>query len=436
MKQIRFSLFFLLFLLAPALLFATGDSLSVLYDFLKEQPQVSRITALDKGEFAEKYSFFVTQPLDQKHPEAGSFSQRIFLMHVGFDRPTLFITEGYWANYALNAYYREELSKLFNMNIIVVEHRYFGQSIPQPLNWDFLTVENSVYDLHRVNTLFRALYPGKWATSGVSKGGQTTMFYRTYFPDDVDFSVPYVAPLNRGIEDGRHEPFIDKAGTAEERKKIREYQLAVWKRKSALMPAFRKFCEEKKYHFRQPVENLFDFCLLEYPFSIWQWGTPMEKIPASNASDSVLFDHLIEACDPAYFSDQSQFLAFDVQAARELGYYGYDTKPFKKYLSIKSSKDYLRSLMLPEGLDSIAFNDALYKKVHQYLLKNDPRMIYIYGEYDPWTASGVTDPEYFKGKKNLQVYVQPGGSHKARIGNMPEDLKDKILRQIQTWLEE
>ena len=33
------------------------------------------------------------------------------------------------------------------------------------------------------------------------------MFYRTYFPDDVDISVPYVAPLNQSLEDGRHEPF-------------------------------------------------------------------------------------------------------------------------------------------------------------------------------------------------------------------------------------
>ena len=32
-----------------------------------------------------------------------------------------------------------------------------------------------------------------------------------------------------------------------------------------------------------------------------------------------------------------------MQAAKELGYYGYDIKPFKKYLTIKSSRDYLHS---------------------------------------------------------------------------------------------
>ena len=34
--------------------------------------------------------------------------------------------------------------------------------------------------------------------TGISKGGQATMFYRSYFPDDVDISVPYVAPQHQG----------------------------------------------------------------------------------------------------------------------------------------------------------------------------------------------------------------------------------------------
>ena len=54
-------------------------------------------------------------------------------------------------------------------------------------------------------------------------------------------------------------------------------------------------------------------------------------------------------------------------------------------------------------------------------------MIFIYGEVDPWSATRVP---IFKGKVNEQVYIQPGGSHRARIGNMPEDMKEKILTQI------
>ena len=60
-------------------------------------------------------------------------------------------------------------------------------------------------------------------------------------------------------------------------------------------------------------------------------------------------------------------------------------------------------------------------------------MIFIYGEIDPWSAAHVP---VFKGKVNEQVYFQPRGSHRARIGNMPEDVKERILTQLNKWLAE
>lgn len=85
-----------------------------------------------------------------------------------------------------------------------------------------------------------------------------------------------------------------------------------------------------------------------------------------------------------------------MQAAKELGYYGYDIKPFKKYLTIKSSRDYLHKVMLPPELSNLKFDKTLYNKVVKFLKENDPEMIYIYGGDDPWTASGVT---WLKNKK-------------------------------------
>ena len=131
-------------------------------------------------------------------------------------RITIMVTEGYGAAYALNPKYQEELSKLLNANLVFVEYRYFLESTPEPKNWDYLTAENSAYDLHNVRNTFKQIYPEKWISTGISKGGQTTMLYRAFFPDDVDFSVPYVGPLCKGVEDGRHEPFLRKVGTKAE----------------------------------------------------------------------------------------------------------------------------------------------------------------------------------------------------------------------------
>ena len=136
-------------------------------------------------------------------------------------------------------------------------------------------------------------------------------------------------------------------------------------------------------------------------------------------------------CEPDYFSEQSPYPSFNVQAAKELGYYGYDIKPFKKYLTIKSSRDYLHKVMLPPELSNLKFDKTLYNKVVKFLKENDPEMIYIYGGDDPWTASGVT---WLKNKKNIKFYVLPGGSHTTRIGSFDTDTQEEIKTQINAWL--
>ncbi len=395
---------------------------------------IESVEQLKSDCYPEKYVVRITQPLDPKHPELGTFTQRVIIGHVGFDRPTVLVTEGYGAAYALNPRYQEELTRLLNANLIFVEYRYFLESTPDPLNWDYLTAENSAYDLHHVNQTFRELYnTGKWISTGISKGGQTTILYRAFFPDDVDFSVPYVAPLNRAVEDGRHESFLRKVGTKAERAKIENFQIEVLKRKMEIVPMLESFCKENNLQFRIPVEEVLDYCVLEYPFALWQWGTSVKTIPPLSTDTETLFKHLVSISGPDYFAKDQPNTSFFVQAARELGYYGYDTKPFEKYLTIKNSDGYLSRIMLPESAGTIEFRPELYQKVYNFLKENDPKMIFIYGEVDPWSATRVPS---FKGKKNEQIYIQPGGSHRARISNMPEDMKEKILTQINKWLAE
>ena len=322
---------------------------------------IIRTQSLETSLFAEKYLLRFKQPLDHSHPEKGSFSQRVIVAHVGYDRPTLMVTEGYGAARSLNPGYYEELSKLFNTNIIAVEHRYFLESTPKPKDWKYLTAWNSARDLHAIREAFRSIYPGKWIATGISKGGQTAMLYRTYFPDDIDITVPYVAPLCRSVEDGRHEPFLRTVAMPDDRQKVED---------------------------------------------------------------------LVAISAPSYFVKEGSNTPFFVQAARELGYYGYDIRPFREYLSIGTSKDYLRRLMIPEELADMELDETLSYKITRFLKENDPKMIFIYGQYDPWTAAGVT---WLKGKKNIHVFVQPKGSHMARIGTLTQKEKEEAIGLIKKW---
>ena len=148
--------------------------------------------AADTTLFEKARLVWFKQPIDHNHPEKGYFRQRVWVSHRAINAPVVMVTEGY----AAPRNYTTELARLLEANQIIVEHRYFDKSVPANMDWKYLTVEQAANDHHRIIQFFQQLYTGKWATTGISKGGQTTIFHRAFFPNDVDVSVPYVAPIN------------------------------------------------------------------------------------------------------------------------------------------------------------------------------------------------------------------------------------------------
>ena len=209
---------FILFVLMASMLSAQTDS-TLFMRQLCALEGVSQVAPLETSRFKEKYVLKMEQQVDWKTKSKGTFGERIIVGMRGADKPTVLVTEGYFADYGLRPDYEEELSALFDANVVLCEYRYFAESVPQPTNWDYMTVDNSLADYHHVRQVLGKLFNGKWISTGISKGGQTTMFYRATYPNDVDVSVSYVAPLNRAIEDGRHEKFLAKqVGTKEDGK--------------------------------------------------------------------------------------------------------------------------------------------------------------------------------------------------------------------------
>ncbi len=408
-----------------------------LYKKLKSLEGVVSVEAMDTEFFKEKYKVVITQLIDPKNPKIGTFTQRFFVSHNDLSLPVVFVTEGYTAKYAERPAYRDEISKKLGCNLVVVEHRYFAESVPNA-PWKYMTGFNAANDLHKINQSLRTIYTNKFITTGISKGGQTTMLYKTYFPNDADISVPYVGPICFGVEDGRHEPFLaNVAGTAEQRKIILDFQKEVLRRRAKMIPMLQKFVEEKKFEFEDtPLDAVLDYCVLEYPFAFWQWGNDIKTIPALDASDEVLFNEIAKTSGGAdYFANMGDTAPFFVQAAQDLGYYGYDVKPFKGLMTIKSTKGYLHKIFLPKDAKNAKFNHQLHKDMYSYLKKNDPKMIFVYGEWDPWTAAAPKD-FLFEGKTNMMMCLDPEGSHRARIATLPQEMQDKVWATIQKWLAE
>ena len=261
-----------------------------------------RFTKIDTPEgFEAAYELRIKQPVDHKNPAVGHFYQRVFLTHKGFDRPTVMATEGY--NRGKNRMY--ELTQYLDANQLDIEHRYFGESVPEKLDYKYLTLEQATADLHHINELFRQIYMGKWLSTGISKGGQTTIFYRYFYPEDVDVSVPYVAPLNLAYEDERIYSWLESAGNENCRQNIYDIQIRLLQDRAKAMPLLRWYAKGANLEYTyMTIEEAYEYAILEYPFSFFQWGSDCKKMPAADAPFEEVLQHFIDVVGISFYSDK------------------------------------------------------------------------------------------------------------------------------------
>ncbi len=381
--------------------------------------------------FTEKYLITLTQPLDHFHNGGKTFTQRIFLSHRGFDKPVVFVTDGYWANYAARPKYVNELCPILDANQIVVEHRYFSPSAPDSLDWRYLTVRQAAADDHAIVELLKNIYHAKWVGTGISKGGQTCMYHRYFYPKDVDASVPYVAPLNFSITDRRINRFFNTVGTPECRQAIFNYQKELISHKSRYLPEFEKLAQKKGYTYRMGYEKAFELMIFEYPFAFWQWGkTPCDSIPGDTSTPQKMIAHLDKVADLSWVSDQGiqKFEPFFYEAMHEMGMYGYDITPFKQWTTFKKNPDF--RFTLPKGA-KVSFNPELMEKVDCFIRHKANNMMFIVGGEDPWGSTSA-DVTY---QTNSVKFVKPGGSHRTRINNLPEAQKQEAISLLKKWMQ-
>ncbi|MCF8244680.1 MAG: hypothetical protein K9J37_09345 [Saprospiraceae bacterium] len=379
--------------------------------------------------FEAAYELKVRQPIDHKHPEKGFFYQKVFLNHAGFDRPTVIVTEGYQR--PTNRVY--ELTPLLKANQLDVEHRFFGDSKPEPLDYQYLNLEQATADLHHINQIFREIYKGKWVSTGISKGGQTTIYYRYFYPADVDVAMPYVAPLNQSLEEQRIYAFLDTVGTPECRAKIKSVQTRLLKNREEVLTKLKWFAKGAGQKFTYlSFEQAFEYSVLEYQFSFWQMGHDCSKIPGHDVPLDSTISHFLSVSDLGFFSDDqiANYSSHYYQAGDEMGYYGYRTEDFKGLLKALPANSHPSAVFMPNKLPT-HFDGELPKKVANWLDNWGNNFIYINGDSDTWSATAVRP----SGKTNAVFFFMPKTSHSgARIKNMTKAEKEKLVTTLEQWL--
>lgn len=421
MKLLISVLLCLLFLNA----FSQSDEI-LLERALYNLPNVSFKKMSEPGAALLKYRLSIKQPVDHADPGKGFFNQRVILTHKGLNNPTVMETQGY----SLTDADGNEIEKLFNANNLDIEYRFYGKSVADSVPWEYLTEEQATADLHTINQLFRNIYTGKWISTGISKGGSTTIYYKYFFPADVDLSIPYVAPLDTSLEDKRIYAFLDTMGSPECRNKMKAFQLFLLQHDQEAIEKLKWYSKGASAHYDYTgnIGKSFEYAVLENSFSFWQYYAPDNcgNIPDNNVVDDYL-NALLNTSDIYAFSDEGikEFEAHYYQAVTQCGYYGYSIAPFKKYLHY--FKDNPSAAFPPKSVAIKPFDISLNQKVQKWLDENGNNMIYIYGGYDTWTAAGIVPAN----NVNSRRFVIPRTNHAtARVKNMDIAMQQDFIQTI------
>ncbi len=397
---------------------------------LFELPDVIFEALEAEGEDARQtYQLYIRQPLDHHHPSKGHFYQKAYLSHRNIQRPVVIVTEGY--NCRRNRI--SEVASLLDANQIQVEHRFFGESLPDSIDYQYLKLEQATADLHHIRQLFAKIYTGKWISTGISKGGATTIFYRYFFPNDVAVSIPYVAPINRAFEEPRIYDFLDTIGTAGCRQRIESLQRRLLQKREEVLPLLAFYSKGAKHKYTYlSLEEAFEFTILEYPFSFWQYGHSCDAIPSVSSSLYEAVEYIIDVSDIGFFSDQSmeRYASHYYQSAKEMGYYGYETGNFDGLLKALPMQPHPHAAFVP-GKVPVSYDGALLEKINAWLPKHANQFIYINGALDTWSASAVPPSE----EVDALWFFMAGKHHgNARIRNMTEREFSQLVAALEKWL--
>ncbi|MBQ0034166.1 MAG: hypothetical protein KBS77_02620 [Bacteroidales bacterium] len=394
----------------------------------------------------------------------GYFRQRVMLGYQGREAGTVMVTEGYSIERYLNPErpsYQNELAKLFGLNEVLVEHRYFMPSAPlksgkqytkdQPkedfeLEWDHLTTANAASDHHRVYRLLKDILRGGWVSTGASKGGLTSVMYACYYPEDMNVHVPYVAPFCVTQDDPRMADFLlNTVGTEEQRAHHNGLVVETLRRKAVFWDRFVQMCDSAEWEFQLPLDTIYQLAALDMPVGLWMYYPDTLELPALDCPDDTLWHWLEDHLGPDGLSCDRMAIPYDIQAAKELGCYCYDVDFCQgEGMTLDHGDGLWQITYLPQDR-TFDLDTTMHHSVEQFLRTTTVPILCINGQNDPWTSVGFSplfekdgwnrDSVVFHAHDNLYFYTLPRGNHGSKIEKFEEPVRSAIMDQIRHWMD-
>ncbi|MDO4537504.1 MAG: S28 family serine protease [Coriobacteriales bacterium] len=434
---------------------------------------VEPIDASGSKLFSEKYLITFEQPLDHADPSLGTFPQRVVLGIAKDAEANVLETCGYgMPDEAISGDSYPEICAAGKRNLIRVEHRFFGQSVPKGLThesvdeWKYLMSQNAADDYHHIYTELSKVLAGKWAATGASRGGEVCASYTYYYPDDMAISVPIVAPFSSGAEDPRFYTFVythigderyGEAKAKEYRELVTKFQVELMKNKDSLAPRLWQYCMDKGYSYRPSVtsKTLFDVCVLELAAQEWQWGelgaqrygvdlsfaelSRVLALPAGTevekqAKRDAEFQVLSYLGVPEEYALNNPNWPYWVNAIKEYGQYQYDFSYLRDAckaagipdaISIKAEEEKglaARMVLSDKQQEKFTYDGAFYQGLGRWVSDTPSNLVFIYGSSDPWYSLRIPNSD----NENIKRYACKEQSHNVMIADFDKSTAEEI----------
>lgn len=416
---------------------ATGTGTSATTDIKDRLLAIPGMSLIEEKPYTG-YRFFVlnyTQPIDHRRPSKGTFQQRITVLHKDTSRPTVFYTGGY--NVSTNPG-RREPTQIVDGNQVSMEYRFFTPSRPAPADWSKLDIWQAASDQHRIFTVLKKIYSKKWISTGGSKGGMTATYYERFYPRDMDGVVAYVAPndvVNK--EDSAYDRFFANVGTKECRDRLNAVQREALVRREPLEKKYAEYAAAEGLTFDTigSLDKAYEATVLDYVWGFWQYSLladcDSDTIPkdAKAATDDEIWTSIDTISGFSAYTDQGleQYTPYYYQAGTQLG------APTIEFPHIE--KKYIRygyqppRNFVPRDIP-MTFQPYAMRDVDTWVRHNATRMLFVYGENDPWGAEPF---RLGKGARDSYVFTAPGLNHGANVAGLVADEKALATARILEW---
>lgn len=394
----------------------------------------------------ENYSYYIlhfTQPLDHNDPSRGTFQQEVSLLHRNelAPFPLIVYTSGYWDDEHNEPV---ELTTMLDANQVSIEHRFYGDSRPESIDWSLLTVDQEAVDEHDIITALHTIYDGPFVAVGESKGGIAALIQRSHYFTDVKATVAYVTPMSFNAPDPRYPAQFDSGDLpADCRAAVRSLASEMLTRRPQMLSrAWDEVDQGACTYTRVKIGPAVEAAIAGLEWAFWQGTGDAEacnNVPLTTDSDEKLFEFLKRTSPVTGYDDEElrSYAPYYYQSYAQLGYPDY-TVAYLTDQMLYQDIDYLGELPTAEPV----FDPSAMDRLQQWLEnpdtdEHDPvtredlgkHIMLIYGRRDPWFAGRIVTGAAL----DTPTYNQATGNHETKLATLDATKQIPAFTYIRRW---